>query len=44
MDFYIHLTDPELEVLKAVAEASGDSLDEYLHVCVLEELGADIDL
>jgi hypothetical protein len=43
MDFYIHLTDSEVEVLKAVAEASGDSLDQYLHDCVMEEIRADVD-
>jgi hypothetical protein len=30
-------------VLKAVAEASGDSLDQYLHDCVMEEIRADVD-
>jgi hypothetical protein len=40
----IHLTDQELDVLKAVAEASGDSIDEWIHSCVIGGLQGDIDL
>jgi hypothetical protein len=43
MDFSIHLTDSEVEVLKKVAEASGDSLDEYIHACVIGGIESDID-
>jgi hypothetical protein len=44
MDFNIYLKDSEVEVLKAVAEASGDSIDEWLHSCVIGGLQSDIDL
>jgi hypothetical protein len=30
--------------LKSVAEASGDTLDEWLHACLLQGIESDIDL
>jgi predicted DNA-binding protein len=44
MDLKVRLTESQYEALKAVAEASGDSLDEYLHEVVLQSIEMDIDL
>jgi hypothetical protein len=43
-DFHIHLTEPQVEVLKEVSEASGDTIDEYLHCEVIQGMQSDIDL
>jgi hypothetical protein len=44
MDLRIRLTESQYEVLKTVAEASGDTLDEYLHTVVIQGIQSDIDL
>ena len=44
MDLRVHLTESQYEALKAVAEASGDTLDEYLQSCVIQGIESDIDL
>jgi hypothetical protein len=42
--FQVQLTKPEIEVLAKVAEAAGDTIEEYLHSCIVNELEGDIDL
>ena len=44
MDLRIRLTESQYEALKTVAEASGDTLDEYLHTVVIQGIQSDIDL
>jgi hypothetical protein len=44
MDLKISITESQYEALKTVAEASGDSLDEWLHTCVIKGIESDIDL
>jgi hypothetical protein len=44
MDLRIRLTESQYEVLKTVAEASGDTLDEWLYATVLGGFESDIDL
>ena len=44
MDLRVSITESQYEALKAVAEASGDTLDEYLHSCVIQGIEADSDL
>ena len=44
MDLRVRITESQYEALKAVAEASGDTLDEYLHSCVIQGIESDIDL
>jgi predicted HicB family RNase H-like nuclease len=44
MDLRVRITESQYEVLKTVSEASGDSLDEYLHSCVIQGIESDIDL
>lgn len=44
MDLRIRITESQYEVLKVVAEASGDSLEEWLHTCVVQGIEADIEL
>ena len=44
MDLRVHLTESEYEAMKTVAEASGDTLEEWLHTCVLQGIESDIDL
>ena len=44
MDLRVHITESQYEALKTVAEASGDTLDEWLHTCVLQGIESDIDL
>jgi predicted HicB family RNase H-like nuclease len=44
MDLRIRITESQYEVLKTVAEASGDTLDEYLQSCVIQGIESDIDL
>ena len=44
MDLRIHITESRSQVLKTVAGASGDTLDEYLHSCLIESMEADIDV
>ena len=44
MDLRVRITESQYEALKAVAEASGDSLDEWLHTCVIQGIESDIDL
>lgn len=42
--FQVQLTEPEIEVLKALAEAAGDTIEEYLHHCIINAFEGDIDL
>jgi hypothetical protein len=44
MDLKISITESQYEALKTVAEASRDSLDEWLHTCVIQGIESDIDL
>jgi hypothetical protein len=44
MDLRVRLTESQYEALKTVAEASGDTLEEWLHICVLQGIESDIDL
>jgi hypothetical protein len=44
MDLRIRITESQYEALKTVAEASGDTLDEYLHSCVIQGIESDIHL
>ena len=44
MDLRVRVTESQYEALKAVAEASGDTLDEWLHTCVIQGIESDIDL
>jgi hypothetical protein len=44
MDLRVRVTESQYEALKAVAETLGDTLDEYLHSCVIQGIQSDIDL
>jgi hypothetical protein len=44
MDLRVRLSESQYEAMKVIAEASGDTLDEYLHSCVIQGMGSDIDL
>jgi hypothetical protein len=44
LDLKIKITEPQYEALKAVAEASGDSLDKWLHTTVIQGIEADFEL
>lgn len=44
MDLRVKLTESEYEAMKTVAEASGDTLEKWLHTCVLHGIESDIDL
>jgi predicted DNA-binding protein len=44
MDLRIRITESQYEALKVIAKASGDTLDEYLHSCVIQGIESDIDL
>jgi hypothetical protein len=44
MDLRVRITESQYEALKTVAEASGDTLDEWLHTCVIQGIESDIDL
>ena len=44
MDLRVKLTESEYEAIKTVAEASGDTLEEWLHTFVLQGIESDIDL
>jgi hypothetical protein len=44
MDLRVRITESQYEALKAVAEASGDTLDEWLHSTVIGGIESDIDL
>jgi hypothetical protein len=44
MDLKVRLTESQYEALKTVAEASGDTLEEWLHTCVTQGIESDIDL
>ena len=44
MDLRVRITEFQYEALKAVAEASGDTLDEWLHSTVIGGIQSDIDL
>jgi hypothetical protein len=44
LDLKIKITEPQYEALKAVAEASGDSLDEWLYTTVIQGIEADFEL
>jgi hypothetical protein len=43
-DFRIRLTDAQVEVLKMVSEASGDTIEEYLHSEIIQGMQSNIDL
>jgi hypothetical protein len=36
MDLRVRLTESQYEVLKTLANASGDTPDEWLHTCVIQ--------
>ena len=44
MDLRVQLTESQYEALKTVAEASGDTLYEWLHATVIGGIESDIDL
>ena len=44
MDLRVRITESQYEALKSVAEASGDTLDEWLHACLIQGIESDIDL
>ena len=44
MDLRVRLTESQSEALKAVAEASGDTANEWLYTCVLQGIESDIEL
>jgi hypothetical protein len=44
MDLRIRVTESQYEALKSVAEASGDTLDEWLNSTVIGGIESDIDL
>jgi hypothetical protein len=44
MDLWVHITESQYEVLKTLANASGDTPDEWLHTTVVGGLESDIDL
>ena len=44
MDLRVRITESQYEELKAVAEASGDTLDEWFHSTVIGGIQSDIDL
>jgi len=44
MDLRVRITESQYEVLKTVAKASGDTLDEWLHTTVIQGIQSDIDL
>jgi hypothetical protein len=43
MDLQVH-TESQYEVLKTLANASGDTPDKWLRTCVIQGLESDIDL
>lgn len=43
VDFNLHLKDSEVEVLQAVAEAAGETVDTWIRTTVLEGLQSDIE-
>lgn len=44
MDLRVRITESQYEAMKKVAEASGDTLDKWLHTCVIQGIESDIDL
>jgi hypothetical protein len=44
MDLRVRLTESQFEVLKTLANASGDTPDDWLHSAVIGGLESDIDL
>jgi hypothetical protein len=44
MDLRVHITESQYEVLKTLANASGDTPGEWLHTAVIQGLESDIDL
>ena len=46
IDMYlrVRITETQYEVLKKVAEASGDTLGKWIHTCVIQGIEADIEL
>ena len=44
MDLRVQITESQYEALKTVAEASGDTLEEWLHTTVIQGIEADIEL
>ena len=43
-DLRVRITESQYEALKKVAEASGDTLGEWLHITVLQGIEADTEL
>jgi hypothetical protein len=43
MDFNIYLKDSEVDVLNAIAEAAGESVDTWIRTTVIEGLQSDIE-
>jgi hypothetical protein len=44
LDLRVRITESQYEALKVVAEASGDTLHEWLHSTVIGGIQSDIDL
>ena len=44
MDLRVKLTGSQYEVLKTIAEASGDTIDEHIHSEITQGLESDIDM
>jgi hypothetical protein len=44
MDLHVKLIESQYEVLKTLANAAGDTPDEWLHEAVIQMIGADIEL
>jgi hypothetical protein len=44
MDLRVRITESQYEAMKKVAEASGDTLEEWLHTTVIQGIQSDIDL
>ncbi len=44
MDLRVRLSESHYEVLKTIAEASGDTISEYVHSEIIQTLEADIDM
>ena len=44
MDLRVRVSESQYEALNSVAEASGDTLDEWLHSTVIGGIQSDIDL
>jgi hypothetical protein len=44
MDLKVRLRESQYEAMRVVAQASGDTLEEWLHTCVIQGIEADIEL